>query len=83
MAKPTYPSSHAAAGAKAITPSDTVDLEYVTRGVYVGVSGNVAAVMASGEVVVFVAMAAGIIHPLSVSRINSTSTDATNLVAVY
>jgi hypothetical protein len=68
--------------AVAITPSDSVNLDKTTRGVYVGVSGDVVAII-GGEAITFTAMAAGIIHPIAVTRVNATSTTATNLVAIY
>lgn len=75
----TQPARHAVA----ITPSDTVDLVTITRGVYVGTAGNVVAVLAGGEVVTFTGMAAGVLYPLAVSRINATNTTASNLVGVW
>ena len=68
----------------AVTPHDTNDLAYTTRGLYVGVSGDVKVDMAgSGTAVVFTALAAGVVHPLRVTRVYDTDTDATNIVAVY
>ena len=66
-----------------ITPSDTVDLERVTRGLYVGTIGDVKVTMASGNTVTWVALAAGVIHPLQVRRVFATGTDATDIVAAY
>lgn len=66
----------------AITPSDTVDLTIRTRGIYVGVSGNVAAVMEDNVAVTFVGLAAGMVHPFRVRRINSTGTTATSIVGL-
>lgn len=66
-----------------ITPSDTVDLTTVTRGLYVGVIGDVRVAMASGSVITFVGMAAGIVHPFRVRRVYATGTDATDIVGVY
>ena len=70
--------------AAAVTPNDSTDLTGgVTRGLYVGVSGDVNVDMEDGETVLFTAMAAGIVHPLRVLRVRSTSTTATNIVALY
>lgn len=66
-----------------VTPSDTLDGDHETRGLYVGVTGDVAVVMAGGETVTFVGLASGVIHPLRVTRVNSTNTTATNIVGVY
>lgn len=68
--------------AAVVTPSDDTDLSKVTRGLYVGVSGDVNCDI-GGVTLVFTAMAAGIIHPIAVTRIRSTSTTATNMVAIY
>jgi len=67
----------------AITPSNSTDFDYVTRGIYVGGAGNIAAVMLDGSVVTFVGATAGSILPIRVSRVNSTNTTATNLVGIY
>lgn len=68
----------------AITPSDTVDIE-VTRGVYVGVTGNVVLIgaeNADAETVTMVAAAVGE-HPWQVRRILASGTTAANLIAIY
>ncbi len=67
-----------------VTPSDTVDLPGgVCRGLYVGVSGNVNLITPSGVTIVIVGLAAGIVHPIRASRIKSTNTNASSIVAVY
>lgn len=70
-------------GAFAITPNDSADLTRFTDGLYIGGAGNVNVDMISGETVVFTALAVGVIHPLQVKRVRSTSTTATNIVGVY
>lgn len=70
------------AQAVAVTPHDSTNLDKETRGLYVGVSGDVVAII-GGIAITFTAMAAGIIHPIAVTRVNSTNTTATNLVAIY
>lgn len=67
----------------AITPADATELTYVTRGLYVGVSGDVALTMLGGEAVVFTGLAAGVIHPLRVTIVASTNTNATNITGIY
>jgi hypothetical protein len=69
-------------GAKAVTPSDTVDIP-VTDGIYIGTTGNLAVVMEDGNTVTYTSIAAGICHPLGVTRVNSTNTTASNIVALY
>lgn len=69
--------------AAAITPSNTVDLLLgETAAVSAAGAGNIAAVFADNAVVV-IAMAAGQLLPIKVKRINSTSTTATGLTALY
>ena len=68
--------------AVAVVPSDATDLDKVTRGLYVGVSGDVECNI-GGVTIVFTAMAAGIIHPISVTRVLDGNTTATNIVAIY
>lgn len=85
-----YPlaSTSPAIDAEAVTPSDTADIpgraqRGPTRGILVGASGDVAVVMSSGRTVVWPALAAGIIHPISCTRVKSTGTAATGIVAVW
>lgn len=71
--------------AAAITPSDTVDLSPIARGLYVGVTGDVNMELENdtlGTATLFKAMAVGF-YPFRVRRVHATSTTATNLVAVY
>lgn len=70
-----------AVGAVAVSPSDTVDLAVPARALYVGGAGNLTVVMSNGDVVTF-AEASGWC-PLSVRRVNATSTTATGIVALY
>jgi len=68
----------------AITKSDdAADDIPLTRKVYVGGAGNVVAVDADGNAVTFTAVAAGTMLDIAVRRINSTSTTATAMVAIY
>lgn len=68
----------------AVTPNDSTDLPAgASRGLYVGVSGNVKINDVNGAAVVFVGLAAGIIHPIRAHRVWNTGTDATSIVAVY
>ena len=69
-------------GAVAVTPSDSTDLP-VTRGLYVGGAGNVAVTMADGGVVTFTGATAGQFLPLQVTRVMSTNTTATLILALY
>ena len=72
-----------ARSAFAISPSNSVNFDSVTRGVYVGGNGNIVAVMLSGDVVTFTGVVAGTILPIRATRINLTGTTASNLVGLY
>lgn len=67
----------------AVTPNDSADLAYVTRGVYVGGTGTLKVTMLGGEAVTFTGLAAGVIHPIRASRIWSTGTSATTILGIY
>jgi len=68
----------------AVTPSDSVNLQYITRGLYVGGAGNVSVILPnSTTVVTFVGVLAGSILPIQTSRVNSSLTTATNIVALF
>jgi hypothetical protein len=74
-------------GAVAVTPSDTVAISHptgqaFTKGLYIGVTGDVVALMADGDTVTFKAVPVGVL-PVSVVRVNTTSTTATNILALY
>lgn len=70
--------------AVAVSPSDSTDLTYVSRAVYVGGAGNMVVTMAGGgSNVTFTGIQAGSILPIRVSRVLSTSTTATSIVAIY
>ena len=67
----------------AVTPSDTTYFAGgVARGLYVGVTGDVVVVGVDDTAVTFKSMAVGY-HPIVCQRVNSTSTTATNIVALY
>lgn len=65
----------------AITPDDNTDLVGgPTRGIYVGVTGNLACVMSGGTTVTMTGLAAGVWHPIQAQRILSTGTTATSIL---
>lgn len=73
-----------ASNAAAVTPHDSTNLTYITRGLYIGGDGNISVEMAdTGTAIVFVGLVAGTLLPIRVTRVNSTSTTATNIVAVW
>jgi hypothetical protein len=70
-------------GAESITPHNTTDFARgVCNGIYVGVSGDVAVVHLDGTVQLYKAAPVGIL-PAMATRVNSTGTTATNLLALY
>ena len=73
-----YPAEYAVA----VTKSDSTVLN-ATRALYIGGSGDVAVTMAGGGNVTFSALAAGTILPIRVTKVLSTGTTATNIVALY
>lgn len=66
-----------------VTPNDSTDLTHVTRGIYVGVTGDVKITNVNGQTVTYTNLAAGVHHPMCVSRVWSTGTTATGIIAVY
>lgn len=66
----------------AVTKSDTVDLPFRCRALYIGVSGDVA-VLAKDNVtsIVFKAVPVGVLR-VRTTRVMSTGTAATNIVAL-
>lgn len=81
--KQVYNASLPAEYAVAVTPSNTVNFSNLTRGIYVGVSGDVAVVMNDDAVIVFKNMNAGSILPIRAKRVNLTNTTATDIVALF
>lgn len=70
----------------AVTPNDSTDLSNVTRGVYIGVGGNLQVTledMADGASITLSNVAGGIILPLRAKRIWATSTTATGIVGLW
>lgn len=71
-----------AENAVAVTPHDTNDLVNATRGIYVGVTGDIVVnMLGTGAQVTFKAVPVGVL-PIRVTRIYLTNTTATNLLAL-
>ena len=66
----------------AITPHNTNELAQVTRGIYVGGSGDVAVVTKKGTTVTFSGVVAPFIIPIRASKVLVTGTTATGLVGI-
>lgn len=70
-----------AVGGVAVTPSDTTEL-VSTRGLWVGGTGNIAVTFQDGTEVTLSAVPVGIL-PVRVTKVKSTGTTATDIVALY
>lgn len=78
----TADAARPAARAVEVTPSDSTVLE-VTRGLYIGTSGDVAVILAEDTAVTtFVNVANGTILPLQVKKVMA-ATSATSVLALY
>lgn len=67
-----------------VSPSDSVNLvNGPCRALYVGGTGNIVAVDQDGTTCLFSTIPAGTILPIIAMRVNSTSTTATTIVALY
>ena len=64
----------------AITPGAS-PLPQPTRGLYCGVSGNVTVTFPDGTSLEFVGIAAGVIHPMTVTHVTAAS--AESIVGIY
>lgn len=72
-----------ASSAFTITPHDTNELTYVTRGLYVGGAGNVVVKLSDDSTTVtFTGVVAGSILPIRARLVMSTSTTATSILGL-
>lgn len=67
----------------AITPSDSTDLAFVSRAIWVGGAGNIVITPAAGGSSVTYTVVAGTILPIRASRVLATGTTATQIVNWY
>ena len=72
-----------ATNAVVVSPSDSTDLTYVTRAVYVGTTGNLKVTMSDSGTVLFTGVVAGSTLPIRVSRIWNTTTTASTIIALW
>lgn len=68
--------------AAAVTPSDSVDLANVSRGLYVGTGGDLTVITKGGTTILFKAVPSGTLLPIRVSRVKATGTAAADIVAL-
>ena len=71
-----------ATNAVLITPDDATDLVSVSRAVYVGTTGNMKVTMQDSGTVLFTGIPAGTVLPIRVTRIWSTTTTASTIIAL-
>jgi len=75
--------SDPANGAFAITPDNSNDLDFFTRGIYVGSGGEIRVAPFRGDApVTFVGVPSGTVLPVRVTRVYATGTDASDLVGL-
>ena len=85
MVAPAYRTADAtvsAYDAAAVTLSDSTELA-PTRALFVGTGGNLKVTMAYGTDVTFTGVQAGSILPIQVTKVWSTGSTASNVVALY
>jgi len=69
--------------AATVTPSDSSGLDRTTSALYIGSSGDVKVNLEnSGEAVIFKAVPVGLL-PLRVTKVYSTGTDASSIIALW
>ena len=72
-----------ATNAVAVTPHNSNELTYVTRGLYIGTSGDVKVTMHDSGTVTFVGVPGGVILPIRATIVFATGTSATNIIALW
>jgi hypothetical protein len=65
-----------------VTPNDSADLVKACRGIYLGAAGNVKLTTYNGDILTFVGLVAGIVHPITAVRIWASGTTATSIIAL-
>lgn len=66
-----------------VTPDDGADLAYVTRGLMVSASGDVAIAFPNGQTLTLTSLAPGQVYPFRAARVYATGTTATGIKALY
>jgi hypothetical protein len=66
----------------AVTPSDTNDLAFTTRVIWVGATGTLTVILSGGDTVEFTAVPAGTWLWISATRVKSSGTSASSIVAL-
>ncbi len=72
-----------AGGAAAVDISSTdAPITPPSRGIYVGGAGDLKVDLPNGTTVTFVALAAGLCHPIAATKVYKTGTTATSILAL-
>lgn len=79
--KNEFDQQHSYRESSAVTPSDANDIR-LTRGLYTGSGGNITVDM-NNKTVLFASTATGVVLPIRVTRVWSTGTAATGILALY
>ena len=69
--------------AGAVTPSDSAQLAFASKRLWVGGAGNVTLVTVGGETVEYASVPAGTYLNVRAVQVKATGTTATNIVAEY
>jgi hypothetical protein len=67
----------------AVLPSDTADLPYLSRALYVGAGGDLAIRLQDGTELVMAGVPAGTLLPIRVARVRATQTTAARILAFW
>ena len=63
-----------------IVPNDNTDVQYMTRGIYIGTGGTLTVMTVGGTIGVFTNLNSGTILPVRATRVYATGTTATGLL---
>ena len=74
--------SNPATDAASVTPDDSNDLARPCRALFIGGAGNLKVDTIDGTTITFTSVPVGV-FPLQVKRVHSSTTTATNIVALY
>jgi hypothetical protein len=69
--------------AAAVTPSDSTAFSRPTKYLYVGGTGNLTVIDGAGNSVLFQSVPAGAVLPIACTKVMSTGTAATKIVAMF
>lgn len=67
----------------AVTPNDSTDLATSSRAIWIGTGGDVSLITVDGTTLLLKNVPAGTMLPIRAARIRSTSTTATDIVALW